>query len=290
MNENGKGRLDEVGKVKTIDNAVILESLKIIKKGKVFDLGMEVNKKMYGQNPAVFPFSLIFESTLEDSKKLLQSIEKDSKLASSNEIIINSTHTSTHIDALCHSVYKDKVIGGSRVEDIRKKDGWVKFGVETIPPIVGRGILLDIAKYLGKDKLEGSHEISLEEIKGCLQKKEIKLKSGDIVCVRTGKTKDFYKSDYLDKGPGVSAEGAEWLAKKGMCVIGIDYASIDPLPWKDFNNCAHLQMLYKNGIYIIEALNLEELSRENIIEFFMVCSAPKFTGCSGIWIRPIAIV
>ena len=274
----------------SIDRKTILKALSIVKKGMVFDLGMEINKRVYGQNPDVFPYSLIFESTPEDLKRQLQAIEKDSKLSGSNEVIISSIHFSTHIDALCHIIYEDKVAGEFNSKDIRKKDGWEKLGAETIPPIVGRAVLLDIAKYKGVEKLEGSYKISLEDIKGYLKEKKMNIESGDIACIRTGMSKEFYNPDYLKEGPGVSKEGAEWLAQKGIYAIGIDYASIDALPWKDFNNCAHLQLLYKDRIYIIEALNLEELSKENISEFLIICSAPKFTGCSGSWIRPVALV
>lgn len=274
----------------SIDRKTILKALSIVKKGMVFDLGMEINRRVYGQNPDVFPYSLIFESTPEDLKRQLQDIEKDSKLSGSNEVIISSIHFSTHIDALCHIIYEDKVAGEFNSKDIRKKDGWKKLGAETIPPIVGRAVLLDIAKYKGVEKLEGSYKISLEDIKGYLKEKKMNIESGDIACIRTGMSKEFYNPDYLKEGPGVSKEGAEWLAQKGIYAIGIDYASIDALPWKDFNNCAHLQLLYKDRVYIIEALNLEELSKENISEFLIICSSPKFTGCSGSWIRPVALV
>ena len=75
-----------------------------------------------------------------------------------------------------------------------------------------------------------------------------------------------------------------------MCVIGFDYYSIDPIPFNNYNNSAHIKMLYEKGCYIIENLNFEELSKDNIKEFFIVCSAPKFTGCTGSWIRPVAII
>ena len=283
-------RYDEIGKIKEVSQTTIIKSIGLIREGRVFDLGMEVNKYLPGKKVGVFPTSMLFESTPEDTGRTLKNMEKDSKVASTNEVIISSTHISTHIDALCHSIYDGKVIGKHKVEDIRSKDGWKKFGVETIPPIIGRGILIDIAKHLGRQKLDDGHVVSLAEVKSYIKDKEIKLGFGDIICVRTGKIQDFWDEDYFLKGPGMGPEAAGWLAENGMCVLCVDYNSVDPLPWKDFNNTVHVQMIYKNSIYLIEALNLEELSKENIVEFFFICSAPKFTGCSGIWVRPVAVI
>jgi len=287
MQEN---RYFEIGKIKEVKDSTILKTASLIKKGIVFDLGMEINSNLPGKDMGLFPTRLLFESTPEDIFETLKKIEKDSEVSSSNEVIISPTHVSTHIDALCHSIYNNKVVGKYNIKDIRTNKGWDKFGVETIPPIVGRGLLVDIAKYLNMEKLEDNHVVSLEEIKNCLKNNNLEIEFGDIICIRTGKIKDFWNEDYFLKGPGIGSDAAIWLANKGMCILCIDYNSVDSLPWKNFNNSVHVQMLYKSSIYIIEAINLEELSKRNILEFFFVCSVPKFTGCSGIWVNPVAVL
>lgn len=285
-----ENRLDEIGKIKDLSEIAVAKVAKIIKKGKVFDLGMEINEYLSGRNEGVFPFTMLFESTPEDTEKSFKKLEKNSRISSSNEVIISSTHCSTHIDALCHMHLDGRVINKFNVEDIRTKKGWEKCGAETIPPIVGRGILLDIAKYLGKEKLEDDHIIGLDEVKNYLKDKKIRIEFGDIVCIRTGTIKDFYSEDYFRKAPGIGSEAANWMAEQGMCVLCSDHIAIDPLPFRDFNNTTHVNMIYRNSIYLIEAVNLDELSNENVLEFFMICSAPKLTGCSGSWVRPVAII
>lgn len=268
---------------------MIINAVKIIKKGKVYDLGMEINKNIPDRGEGIVPFNLLFEITPEDSKKSLKKINKNSKVSFSSEVIIGATHTSTHIDALCHWQLNDKIHAEFNANDVREENGWKKYGVETIPPIIGRGILLDIAKYLKADKLKDSYIISLEIIKSYLKKNNLTINPADIICLRTGKIKDFYNENYFKECPGYSKEATNWLCKQGISILGSDCSSVDPLPLKNFNNSNHINILYRNGIYIIEALYLEELSKDEVSEFFMICSAPKFTGCSGAWIRPVGI-
>lgn len=285
-----KNKFKEMSKIKILDNSNIINILNVIKKGKIYDLGMEFNRKFTKNKNGIFPFSMIFEETPEDSKKSLKKKEKTSKISTSSEIIIGSTHTSTHIDALCHWQLNDKVIEKYNVNDIRTKEGWQKFGAETIPPILGRGILIDIASYVKKEKLRDNHIINLNEIKDYLKYKNKSIEFGDIVCVRTGKIKDFYKNNYFVKGPGIGVKAANWLCDRGMSVLCLDNNAIDPTPIKDFNNTVHINMLYKNSIYLIENIYLEELSKQDIFNFFFICLPLKFTGCSGSWVRPIAII
>ena len=263
-----KNKCKETVKIKKLSSIAVLNTLKTIKKGKVFDLGMEISEKFTKNKEGIFPFSMIFEETPEDSRKSFKEIEKTSKISFSNEVIISSTHTSTHIDALCHIHLDDKVIGKFNVNDIRTKKGWQRFGAETIPLIIGRGILLDIAKHLSKEKLGDEHIIYLNEIKDYLNYKNRSIEFGDIVCIRTGKIKDFYRSDYFIKGSGIGVEAANWLCDKRMSVLCLDNNSIDPTPIKDFNNTVHINMLYKNSIYLIENIYLEELPKEDIFDFF----------------------
>lgn len=287
MREN---RYDEVGKVKDIDIATILDSSNLIKKGKVYDLGMEINENLPVKEQEIFPFRMFFESTPGDTKKYLKTIDNKSRVSVSSEIMISTTHISTHIDALCHFQIDDEVLKKFDVKESRDKKGWKKCGTETIPPIVGRCILLDIAKYLKVEKIESKYTISLNEIKDYIRLKKINIRFGDIVCIRTGKIQDFYNESYLAEGPGIGSEAACWLADQGMCVLCVDYNTVDGYPYSDFNNCTHTKMLCDKGVYLIENIYLEELSKDNIDEFFIICSSPKFTGFSGSWVRPVGIV
>ncbi len=285
---------DRPGDFKKIRNGrkkSVLNAIKIIKKGRVFDLGMEINKDIpeFIQK-GVNPFKMEYEVTPDRNMISLEGTDKESRVTFAAEVITGSTHISTHIDALCHISFNNKIFGNHNNKDVWTKFGYKEFGIETIPPILGRGVLLDIAKYLEVEKLADDHVVSLKEIKTYLKINKIGIELGDIVCLRTGKIKDFYNKDYHDKGPGISIAAANWLYEKGMQVLCSDYASIDPVPLSNYDDSVHLNMLYKKGVYLIEGIYLEELAKENILVFFIICSPLKFTGCSGSWVRPIAII
>jgi len=281
---------EDEGKIKEVEDSTILEAVKLIKKGIYFDLGLEINKKMPGAKEGVFPFSMLFCDISENTGKNFKNLEGNSEISTASEVVIGNTHTSTHIDALSHWQFKGRIIEKYNIEDIRTIDGWTKCGAETIPPIIGRGVLIDIARYLNKEKLEDKHLISLEEVKNCLNRFNLKIKPGDIVCIRSGAIKNAWEEDYYKKGPGIEAEAANWLAEQGMCVLCFDYGCIDGIPFKDFNNTTHINLICRKRIHLIESIYLEELSQNNIFEFFIFCSSLKFTGASGSWVRPVAVI
>ena len=80
-----------------------------------------------------------------------------------------------------------------------------------------------------------------------------------------------------------------WLYEHGMCVLGSDYTCIELKPI-NMKECVHKEMLYKRGVYLMENLYLEELAKYKVYEFFFVCLPIKFTGSTGSWIRPVAII
>ncbi len=286
--EDRAGDFEKIRKEKI---ETVLNAIEIIKKGRVFDLGMEINKDIpeFIQK-GVNPFKMEYEVTPDRNMISSEGTGKESRVTFAAEVITGSTHISTHIDALCHISFNNEIFGNHNNKDVWTKSGYIESGAEKIPPIIGRGELLDIAKYLEVEKLADDHVISLKEIKTYLKINRIDIEFGDTVCLRTGKIKDFYNKDYHDKGPGISIAAANLLYKKGMRVLCSDYASIDPVPLSNYDNSVHLNMLYRKGVYIIEGIYLEELSKENILVFFMICSPLKFTGCSGSWVRPVALI
>jgi len=269
---------------------VILDALKVIKLGKVYDLSVEINKNLNFNDNLNF-FNILNKFTFEGRRKYFKDIERDSKISTTLEVIIGSTHSFTHVDSLCHFQYDNKVHGGYNASDLwNDSEGWINFGANETPIIIGKGLLFDIAKFLKKEKLEDNYTIELDDVIGYMDRYDIEINPGDIVFFRTGKIKDYSNDDYFEKGPGICSEVSEYLYKKGICAAGIDYFSIDPSPFHDFNNSVHIKMLYNYGCYIVESLYLEELSNDNVINFFLVCPPIKIFGSSGSWVRPVAIV
>lgn len=216
--------------------------------------------------------------------------------SSSNELIITSTHTSTHIDALAHVSENGKLHGG--VDAATAQQGTELFkehGVETIRPIFRRGVLLDIARARNVDVLEPAAEVTVADLETAAKNAGVAIHPGDVILLRTGWTRhwtDSRKYLGLDSAgtPGVAASGAEWLAAKKPFAVGNDTAGFEQIVQTSITMDAHRILIAQNGIHIIENLDLEELSGCGRADFAFVTLPLRIKGATGSPLRPVALV
>jgi kynurenine formamidase len=193
-------------------------------------------------------------------------INRGCGFSSSNELIITSTHTSTHIDALSHVSENGMLHGG--VDAAKAQQGTELFkehGVETIEPIFRRGVLLDIARVKGVEVLAPAQEVTVADLDAAQKRAGVAVHPGDVILIRTGWTKHWTDSrKYLgldsEGTPGVAASGAEWLAAKKPFAVGNDTAGFEQIVQTSITMDAHRILIAQNGIHIIENLDLEELA------------------------------
>lgn len=210
-----------------------------------------------------------------------------------SEITIMGQHTGTHIDALCHFSKKvgDEryVYGGESLLNAQSYRGIKKWSIEQMPPIVTKGILLDFPKLLGVDVLEDSYAITAEDIIACEKKQNVKINPGDCVISRTGFTK-YWKNEnkrFLTKHAGVNLEGATYLVNQGAVVLGGDTSTFEVLPSPKHD--VHIYLLVEQGVPIMECLNLEELSKNEVYEFLIIVTPLKLKGATASIVNPVAI-
>ena len=223
-------------------------------------------------------------------------IHRGCGFSSSNELIITSTHTSTHIDALSHVSENGKLYGG--VDAAEAQQGTQLFkehGVETIAPIFRRGVLLDIAKTKKVEVLAPAEEVTVDDLELARKNANVAINPGDVILLRTGWTAHWSNAQkYLgldSKGtPGVAANGAEWLAAKKPFAVGNDTAAFEQIVQTDITMDAHRILLAQNGIHIIENLDLEELASSGRADFAFVTLPLRIKGATGSPLRPVALV
>jgi kynurenine formamidase len=190
---------------------------------------------------------------------------------SASGVVVMPEHTGTHIDALSHQAENLKLHGGIDVNSgVMSANGFSVLGVETMAPLVARGVLLDVA---GKQTLPEGHLISVAELEG--------------YGALWDKPREYMKS------AGVSSAGSQWLADKKVRAVGADNMAFDTNDSFDkelgFTLPAHVLLLVRAGIPIIENLNLEELASAGVHEFAFICLPLKMQGATGSPVRPIAI-
>jgi kynurenine formamidase len=208
------------------------------------------------------------------------------------EVVQGCLHQSTHIDAPAHIASRGRHFGGVEVTDAYDDFGWKQNGIEGTPPIVGRGILLDVPRVKGVAKLDDLYEITVDDVQACLAGHAVQLRRGDTVLVRTGKQLDYHGdgSLYFHGQPGVGRDAGIWLYERGMAVLGTDTTATEPFPFPDVGRTTHVALLTERGVNLIEILNLEELAADRVHEFLFVCLPLKIRGATGSWVRPVAIV
>jgi kynurenine formamidase len=202
-------------------------------------------------------------------------------------------HSGTHIDALCHQACGLKMFGDIAVETVETPAGFTKLGIETVPPLLGRGVLLDVAGWKGQARLPAKCSISAAEMKACAAAQGVSVDAGDVLLVRTGYGAIWNDEAAYLQAAGVAKSGTLWAAECGVAAVGADNMSWDVPDERDPETgatlFAHVYLLPQKGVYIMENLNLEELARERRYSFAFIGIPLKLTGATGSPIRPLAL-
>jgi kynurenine formamidase len=275
----------DVGALSRITADQILAALALVRHGAVYDLGLEINEKMpQGARGVFVPFSRAFSATPEGTGP-------GEPFSFAAEVIIGTQHTSTHIDAFVHIQSDGRVYGGDSAATARSDQGWSKHGMESVPPIVGRAVILDVAGRKGLDALPDRYEITVADVQDACRAAAVEVRAGDVVLVRTGKIREFEADPVAFEAaqPGVGPAAAIWLYDQGMAVLGTDTTGTEPLPFPDVQRTTHRAMLVERGVHLIENVYLDELARDKVSEAAFLCLPLKLTGATGSWVRPVAI-
>lgn len=209
---------------------------------------------------------------------------------SASALLTMAEHSGTHIDALCHQASEMRLHGGVDVNPtVQTPRGFTALGIDRAPPIIARGVLLDLPALGPVPKRVGADLFDT-----CLGAQNVDVKAGDVVLVRTGSGALWADpAAYLD-GPGMLASASRWAAERRPLAVGADNIAWD-LPGERDPELGvalpgHLILIVEAGIYIIENLMLEGLAADGIHEFTFVCLPLKFQGGTGSPVRPIAIL
>jgi kynurenine formamidase len=220
--------------------------------------------------------------------------DKDGPRSSASGTLTMMEHSGTHIDALCHQACGLHLHGGLPIEEVETQTGFTRLGIETVAPLLRRGVLLDVAQWKGQDRLPLKYGITADDLQGCAASEGVEVRSGDVLLVRTGYA-GLWKDEatYLDAA-GVSKSGTLWAAERGVMAVGADNMTWDVPDERDPDTgatlFAHVHLLTQKGIYILENLNLDELSGDGRYVFAFIGIPLKLNGATGSPLRPLALV
>src|SRR5688572_2835975 len=307
------GKEDEVGALNEMTDASRLAALRSVRQGRTYDLGVTYDRTSY-KWPGHSPGEVISFRTPEgvkrqgDSPALVQN--NPSRTAWHSCALFINDNVATQIDGLGHATEgeDDHWYNGFRERDWGGNWGLRKCDATTIPPIIARGVMIDVAGFKNADALPSNYAITPEDLQGTLKKQSIELKLGDVVLIHTGTLHFWGESGNDEKGlikqhdsAGISLESARWLVEQnGAMMIGSDTSGLEYVPrdadavdyrrkYKSFMP-VHNYLLIEQGVHIGEFHNLEELAREKIYDFCYMATTAKVKGtASGFALRPIAM-
>lgn len=217
--------------------------------------------------------------------------------SAANDLIVTGTHVGTHIDALAHVSHEGKLHGGADAAQAGQGGKFLDHGVHTIAPMVCRGVLLDVPHGLGVEECAPGYEITPDDLNRTEKAARLRVEPDDVVLVRSGWGRRFADGveAYTGKStgvPGVGEAAARWLAKRGVRAAGADTIAFERLAPGEGHALlpAHRVLLVEHGIYIIEALELDELAATGATEFTIVLVPLNLVGATGSPVRPLAVL
>jgi kynurenine formamidase len=217
--------------------------------------------------------------------------------SAANDLIVTGTHVGTHIDALAHVSHDGRLYGGADAHESAVGGRFMELGVHTIAPMFRRGLLLDVPRALGLDVCPAGYEITSGDLDATAKHHGVACQRGDVILIRSGWGRNFELGATAYVGsesgvPGVGVDGARWLAERGAFAAGADTIAFERLAPGGGHSLlpAHRVLLVENGVYIIEALDLEGLAGARVHEFTFVLIPLNLVGATGSPVRPLAVV
>lgn len=297
------GTSDEIGSLNFLNSGEILRGLKAVKQGKVFALGTRIS------DPKGEPMSVNRSKSMRlnvrdkgtySSGKL---VSRRGGFESADDIIVMYLQGTTHLDALGHPWYDDKLWNGY---DAKTTVGSLeKCSIQPIADhaIIGRAVLLDIARYKKRSALSRSDVVTLDDLLSCADAQEISIQKHDILAVRTGWLNQFYEDPsswfgiepYDEPGLCYEPKLLDWFHDMEIPVLVGDTMAIEKTfdPSTGILCPLHASLIRNLGIIFNELVWLEDLADDSVAdgmwEFLYIASPLKIVGGTASPVNPIAI-
>tara|TARA_B110000977_G_scaffold65608_1_gene89391 strand:- start:194 stop:1027 length:834 start_codon:yes stop_codon:yes gene_type:complete len=276
-----------LGAINNLSPEKVLQAARLVKHGKAYRLGVTTGPTSPAYPPRSYSMTVL---QLDDGT----GTPLGTNQATGNDDLMNLwMGIGSQIDGLGHMGENHVYYNGTHASDFVTPKGLTKFSIHDLPPIVTRGILLDMTKLLGKNPLPEGTAINQPEIERAAKAANVQIESGDVVLLHTGWL-DIMDTDperFMAGQPGLGLSGARYLAQLGVVAVGADNWALEVIPAEKDGEVfpVHPELLAKNGVYILENMDSRELARDSVTEFLFVLGQPRFEGAVQAVINPVAI-
>jgi kynurenine formamidase len=280
------GPNDEIGAANYMTPELVVKAASLVKTGKTYALGIPVDSKTPAYPPRAFRITVV-----QPGQAGIPGLGPN-KATYNDDLLDGWVGVGSQLDGLGHLGIEHVYYNGNKLADFADPTGLKKLGIDKVPPMVTRGVLLDMAAHYNTDVVKEGTAFNVKEIEDAAKKQGVEIRQGDVVIFHTGWLSLIGKDDKRFGGaePGLGVEGAKYLTGKGVVAVGADTWGVEVVPFESKNLFeVHQILLAMNGTYILENMDTAELAKDKAYEFLFVLGQPRFRGGVQSMINPIAI-
>lgn len=290
------GEGDQLGSLNEITPAKTVAAARLVRQGQVFDLGRVLDANTPHFEGRYWQQSLVSSAHIINPRRPGSGPHGwgANKVNWITELVTGTLQIGTHLDGLNHLQMGDRFYNGYRLQDIAEEWGTNKLGIETVPPIITRGVLVDVARLHGVARLSAGYVISVEDVEQALQAQGVEVEPGDALLFHTGwgALWDADPALYISGEPGVGMAVADWLVERRVALTGADTWSYGAVPGEDPTRpfVVPQTLNVRHGLFIMENLATDSLARAGVYEFMFTLTHAKTRGSTAAGIAPAAVI
>lgn len=281
------GADDTLGAVNLLTAEKVRQAARLVKTGQTYALGVVTGPDTPAYGPRKFNLTVLQLS--DGTGTPLGS----NRATGNDDLLYTFMGIGSQIDGLGHMGIDHVYYNGTRASDFVSTAGLTRLGTESIPPIVTRGVLLDMARHFGEEMLAEGTVWNRAEIDAAASAQGVEIREGDVVLFHTGwlALAGSAPARFMAAEPGLGLEGARYLAARGVVAIGADTWALEVIPFEREGEVfpVHPELLAKHGVYILENMDTRALAKDRVHEFLFVLGQPRFQGAVQAIINPVAI-
>ena len=284
------GADDQIGAANRITPERTVAAAQLVKQGASHPLGIVITPGM----PA-YPPRFTQLQVLQPEHPFSETTNAFGWEASANDDLVQMwLGTGPQLDGLGHLGEAGEFYNCNKGKDFSSITGLTKLDISQIPPMVARGVLIDMARYFEVDHLAPAQAFSRDDIAAAMSQQKITISEGDVVLFHTGWTDAMLNSDpeqWVSTIPGIDNDAARYLASFKPLAVGADTWGLGAVPPKPGDKVFydHAILLKENGIYILETMNTGRLAEEGVTEFMFVLGQARLKGAVQMVINPVAM-
>jgi kynurenine formamidase len=287
------GADDEIGTINLITDGVVRDAAALVTTGKRFALGLPLDQS--GPQIGAIPGRT---NPLRTMLMINTPLTGDpSNFCTSDDTVTMGIQACTHWDGLGHVSYDGNLYNGVPASVINEF-GANRLGIHNITTLVSRGVLLDVARAKGVDRLDGGYAITGADLDAAAEMGKVDVRPGDVVLVRTGQMQLFQAGDKMAYGTpaaGPSLQSVRWFRDRDVAAVATDNITFEVFPCEreDALLPVHLLHLVDMGMTQGQNWDLEQLAADCADDgryaFFLDASPLPFTNGVGAPVQPVAI-